>query len=191
MDNVDRLVRLTNNLLNFEKLESGKMTMVFNVCNMQRILREVIQFMKVSSGKHGVELIPEIPEPALEVFCDEDKLKEVFLNLLDNSLKYSPAGGRIWLRLKPGAERVSIEVEDEGIGIKKEEQAKIFEIFSRGTPPGLAWVGGTGVGLAVCKWIVDLHKGKITVDSAPGKGTTFRVELPSYLQLNPGKATRL
>jgi signal transduction histidine kinase len=179
MSNVDRLARLTKNLLNFEKLESGKMEMVFHSHDLRHAVEEVSQFIQVSARKKGVKLGLEIPGHPIWATCDEDKIKEVLLNLVDNSLKYSSSGGQVWIRLKQNEEEtVLLEVEDKGIGIKKEEQEKVFEIFRRGSPPGLARVGGAGVGLAVCKWIVDLHHGEITVDSDPGKGTCFRLELP-------------
>jgi signal transduction histidine kinase len=177
-DNVDRLARLINNVLDYERLESGKMKMVFEKTNINQLINDVHQFMQMVAKKKNIQLLLALPEAPLFATCDSDKLREVMINLIDNGLKFTPSGGKITIRLSQLNNQVKIEVEDTGMGIKKEEQDKIYEMFSRGSGHLALKIGGFGVGLAVCKLIVIQHQGEISVESMPGKGTTFHLLIP-------------
>jgi two-component system sensor histidine kinase ResE len=110
--------------------------------------------------------------------CDADKVKEVLINLLDNAMKHTPKGGNIWVRVTAQLDTVSLEVEDTGTGIRKEDQEKIFIIFRQANFAGKVKIPGFGIGLAVCKLLVDLQGGTISVESEPGHGTKFTIQLP-------------
>ena len=110
---------------------------------------------------------------------DEFRLRQMLLNLIDNAVKYTPEGGRIWLSLEREGGYAKISVRDTGIGIPKEEVPKIFERFYRVDKARSRRMGGSGLGLSIVKWIVEAHKGRIEVESELGKGSCFTVWLPA------------
>jgi signal transduction histidine kinase len=110
--------------------------------------------------------------------CDENKLRQVLVNLVDNAVKYSPGGGRVEIRLRGEPGRCLIEVADGGLGIPSDEQDRIFEKFYRLDPQQKHGIGGSGLGLYICRELVERMDGHLTVDSEPGRGSTFTVELP-------------
>jgi two-component system, OmpR family, phosphate regulon sensor histidine kinase PhoR len=117
-----------------------------------------------------------VPVPAL--VGDRGRLAQVLDNLVSNALKFTPEGGRVEVRTSTTDDYVYLEVEDSGIGIPAAEQPRLFERFFRAASATERAIPGTGLGLAIVKAIVEAHAGRIEVVSAPGKGTTFRVELP-------------
>jgi two-component system phosphate regulon sensor histidine kinase PhoR len=112
---------------------------------------------------------------------DENLLKEVFINLIDNSIKYTPAGGTIMIGSLRGEEETIIYVKDNGFGIPAENLSRIFERFYRVDKGRSREMGGTGLGLSIVKHIVERHGGKVSVASEPGKGSEFRVVIPDNL----------
>lgn len=177
--NVDRLGRLINNILDFTRLETGKMEMEFAPTDMGALLREVCELMKMEAGQKGVELSLKESEPAITAECDADKMKTVAINLVHNAIKFTPEKGRVKVRLGlPGQGRVRIEVEDDGVGIPENEQEVIFRMFHQASSTGVLKSGGSGVGLAVCQFIVERHDGTLTVASRPGEGSCFTVTFP-------------
>lgn len=177
--NVDRLVNLVNEVLDFSKLDSGKMKMNFKPSNVNELVKEVYYFMNQSAKKRKIEFNMSLPQENLTAICDADKIKAVIINLVDNALKFTKEKGTVDLRLGAKLDNVQIEVCDTGIGIKKEDQKKIFEMFSQVTSNGYLTPGGSGLGLTICKKIIDYHKGNIFVESMYGKGSRFVVELSS------------
>jgi signal transduction histidine kinase len=115
----------------------------------------------------------------LPVMGDEDALRRVIDILLDNALKYTPTPGKVTLSAKQATGFVTVSVEDTGIGIASQDQVKIFERFYRVDKARSRELGGAGLGLAIAQWIVHLHKGSITVNSQPGKGSVFQLHLPA------------
>ncbi len=182
-NNVDRLTRLINNILDYSQVDSGKMNFVFEEIDLCRLLEEAVLIMRPLMDKRKISFSLQIPSEALRIQCDADKIEQVIINLLDNAVKYSESGGRIALSLFPGRDprKVTIVVEDHGIGIKENDQNKVFEMFSRSDYREVARVTGFGVGLAVCKYIIDQHLGQITVTSTYRKGSRFEVTLPTDL----------
>jgi PAS domain S-box-containing protein len=118
------------------------------------------------------------------VVCDQDKLRQVLTNLIDNAVKYSPDGGNVEIRLDTENGKCLIEVEDEGLGIPSSELERIFEKFYRLDPQQTRGVGGSGLGLYICRELVERMNGRLEVDSEPGKGSKFRVALPDGTLVN-------
>jgi signal transduction histidine kinase len=118
------------------------------------------------------------PDGSPRIVCDENKLRQVLVNLLDNAIKYSPGGGRVEIRLRRETSHCLIEVVDDGLGIPMDERNRIFEKFYRLDPQQTKGVGGSGLGLYICRELVERMNGQLTVASEPGRGSTFTVELP-------------
>jgi signal transduction histidine kinase len=114
----------------------------------------------------------------VSIRCDENKLRQVLVNLVDNAVKYSPDGGRVELRVRSSNGSCLIEVADEGLGIPPDEYDRIFEKFYRLDPQQTQGVGGSGLGLYICRELVERMDGSLRVESEPGKGSRFTVELP-------------
>jgi two-component system phosphate regulon sensor histidine kinase PhoR len=130
----------------------------------------------------------ELVEGDLTLTADEEALQTIVNNLIDNGLKYTAAGGRVWVRSLLGAGTIAIEVEDTGVGIAEAELTRIFERFYRVDKARSRALGGTGLGLSIVKHLVQAHGGAVSVVSTPGKGSTFRVELPRTLAPKKRKA---
>jgi signal transduction histidine kinase len=130
------------------------------------------------AARHGIRLEQEI-DPRLGSFtADERKFKQILLNLLSNSIKFTPAHGRIAVKAVPAQRAVEISVSDTGAGIAPEDQEIIFEEFRQVKSSGAGRIEGTGLGLALTRKFVELHGGKIRVESEPGQGATFAFTLP-------------
>ncbi|HSA59960.1 MAG TPA: MASE1 domain-containing protein [bacterium] len=178
-NNVVRLTRLINNVLDYSKLESGKMDVFFERTNMSQLIRETCDLMKLAMQNKGISFSLDLPSEPLFAVCDPDKIKQVVINLLDNAVKFTDKGGTIVAGLRSSDRHVLIDVKDTGIGIKEEDQEKIFEMF--GQASGKIKRRGSGVGLAVCRLIVGQHKGRILVDSRHGRGSRLTVAFPDSL----------
>jgi PAS domain S-box-containing protein len=173
--NVDRLARLIGNVLDFSRLESGKMEMIFVKISLIELLNEVYNFMKPAVQKKDLEFSLELPSEAVTAVCDADKIKQIVINLVDNAVKFTPPHERIVIRLTEEGEKARIDVEDTGIGIKKEDQKRIFEMFAQAEDRRGGKIRGTGIGLALCKKIIEQHGGEIRVESELGKGSRFSI----------------
>lgn len=175
---IDRLSRLVGDLLLMAQAESGKLPLMLEPVEIDDLLFEVFEEMKVlSDGEHNIR-IGNI-QPAI-VTGDRDRLKQVFLNLGSNAIKFSPEAGLILLSLYVRSNWVQIIVSDEGPGIPKEELGWLFERFYRGDKARSRAKQdvGFGLGLPIAYWIVRNHRGRIDVETIDGKGTTFSVWLP-------------
>jgi signal transduction histidine kinase len=120
-----------------------------------------------------------VPSVVPKVHGDGERTRQVLLNLIDNAIKYSPSGGRIDVRLTTVGDHLRFSVHDEGVGIPVGEQERIFDKFYRLDPDQRRGIGGTGLGLYICRELVRSMHGRIWVDSEPGKGTMFAFELPA------------
>jgi signal transduction histidine kinase len=127
----------------------------------------------------GIQFDVEPAEPAVFLVADRDRVTQVLTNLVENAMKYSPDGGRIQLGVEPVGGNVRFRVHDEGLGIPVDEHARIFDKFYRLDPDQRRGIGGTGLGLYICRELIRSMHGRIWVDSEPGKGTTFAFELPA------------
>jgi len=175
---VNRLTRMVGDLLLMTQAETGRLPLFMEPVEIDDLIFEVFEEMKVlSDGKHNIQ-ITNI-EPVI-VTADRDRLKQVFLNLGVNAVKYTPSGKRIWLGMSVEEGWVAVTISDEGRGIPKAEVGLIFERFYRGDKSRKRDVkdGGFGLGLPIAYWIVRSHGGRIDVDTEVGVGTTFTVWLP-------------
>jgi len=172
---VGAMSRLVTDLLLLAQADAG-VKLEFQPVELDTLLLDVYrQAQRLSQGVR-VKLGEE--DQAL-VMGDPDRLRQLLLNLVDNALKYTPPGGEVTLSLQREPGWVCISVADTGIGIPPEDLPHIFERFYRSDKARTRGKGGTGLGLAIAKWIAEAHNGRITVESAPGKGSTFTVWLPS------------
>ena len=175
---VDRLSRLVGDLLLLAQAESGKLPLEYRPVELDTILLEILQQMRMITGERLQLQITEIDQ--VQVIGDRDRLKQVFLNIIGNAIQYTPAGGRITLELRKIGDRAQIVISDTGIGISSQDLPHIFERFYRGEKSRKRSTAnaGFGLGLSIAYWIVVSHHGTIEVDSTAGKGTTFIVWLP-------------
>ena len=178
-DEADRLTRMVGDLLLLAQAESGKIPLSMNPVEVDSLVLEVFQEMRVlSQGKVTLKLT-EIDQ--VQVHGDRDRLKQVFLNLISNAIHYTPQGGEVVVSMGKVDEQVYVTVRDTGPGIPAEDLPHIFERFYRGEKSRTrSKASGFGLGLSIAYWIVEHHGGKITVESEPGHGTTFRVNLPVF-----------
>jgi PAS domain S-box-containing protein len=175
--NTTRLTELINDLLEIERLESGRIEFEFAELDLAEVLENVARSLHVNAEQKGLEFLTEIPS-GLKVRGDRERLAQVFLNLLSNAIKYTPAG-TVELRAHQEDDAVVVEVRDTGIGISESDLQKLFQKFFRSDNPYVRKVGGTGLGLSIAKAIVERHGGTITVTSQLGQGSTFTVRLPA------------
>ncbi len=175
----DRMHRLIDSLLNLSKMELGQMPMKMSEkVSVKRILSETVRTFHNLAEKKSISIQEEVESDLKEVCGDEDRLREVFDNLVSNALKYTPRGGTIWIRAKNNSKKVEIKIEDTGIGMRKEDLCKIFEPFQHLRRSGLEGEESTGLGLALVRKIIDAHGGEVQVESVLGKGSIFMVLLP-------------
>jgi PAS domain S-box-containing protein len=172
-----RLARIVNDILWASGLDSGRMSIVIESCDAAALAGRVVEAVRTHAPP-GVELAFEAPEGLPPVAADPDKLRQVLTNLVDNAVKYSPDGGRVHVTLTQTGNRIRFRVEDQGLGIPPAEQARIFEKFFRLDPDLTRGVGGTGLGLYICRELVQRMHGRIWVVSDGRRGSTFTVELP-------------
>jgi two-component system, OmpR family, phosphate regulon sensor histidine kinase PhoR len=172
-----RLSRLTDNLLRLASLESAQVTFEPKPFRLDKQLRRLILACEPQWAAKSIELEVSLEEVA--VTGDEDLLSQVWLNLLHNSIKFTPEGGRICVALERQGEAVACRVADSGIGIPAEDQARVFERFYKADKARERSKEGSGLGLAIAQRIVELHHGTIMLESAPGAGSAFTVSLPA------------
>jgi signal transduction histidine kinase len=170
-----RLAGLAGDFLDVQLLEGGGMTLNRAPVDVADLAREQARLFFSHSDTHRLHL--DVPDEPVVVDGDRDRLAQVVGNLYSNAIKYSPAGGQIRVELRGNGDRVTLSVEDEGMGIAPEDQERVFDKFFRSAEAASA-IGGTGLGLAVAREIVETHGGSIEVRSEPGEGSRFRIALP-------------
>ena len=171
--NVAVLMRLVSEILDFRKVQNGKMKLHLSDFDLIECMQQWIGLFTVSAQKKNINLQLEAPK-TIPMRADHDKLERICYNLLSNAMKYTPNGGKITFSATVEGDKVKIEVSDNGIGIAAEEQAYIFNRFYQAKNAGQ----GTGIGLALVKAFTDLHHGEATVESKEGEGSRFTIVLP-------------
>ena len=178
-ESVNRLVELVNDLLNIDRIESGRMEFTFVPTNIVDILHTILADVMPQLDRKDIRAEFK-PEPNLpELKLDQGSMRIVFQNLVENAIHYTPQKGLITVRAVAEGNAVRVSVKDTGIGIPHSQQKSIFGRFFRATNAVLAQPDGSGLGLYIVKQIVERHKGKIWFESDEGKGTTFHVVLPT------------
>ncbi|MFQ3613050.1 MAG: ATP-binding protein, partial [Cyanobacteriota bacterium] len=172
-----RLIKLINDILDLERLESGKVSLNLQICPIEEVLSRSIETVQMVAEQDNIQIEFEA-QPSLQVQGDPDLLIQVFTNLLSNAIKFSPKSGKIWLYTNQEGEQVHIRVQDQGRGIPVDKLEHIFERFQQVDASDARKKGGSGLGLAICRLIVQQHGGRIWAESEPEKGSIFHVCLP-------------
>ena len=176
----ERLVRMVNDVLDLQKIEAGVMHFERRAQPLLPVAGHALDAMQGYADQLGVTLRLECREPArqLAAAIDRDRLVQVLTNLLSNAIKFSPRGGLVTLVLEEHEGSARLSVRDQGAGIPPEFQARVFQRFAQADGADTRQQGGTGLGLSIAKSLVEEHGGRIGFETAPGEGTTFRVDLP-------------
>jgi GAF domain-containing protein len=177
------LLSLINEILDLSKVEAGRMELEVATFDLPLAIDNARTFVRERATKHGINLDVTVDERLGDFVGDERKIKQVLLNLLSNAVKFTPEGGRIGIKATQADGSVEISVSDTGIGIAPEDQPKIFEEFRQVGSDYAHKVEGTGLGLTLAKKFVELHGGRIWVESEIGKGSTFSFSLPERSSL--------
>jgi signal transduction histidine kinase len=175
---VRHLTRISQNLLFLARGESGRVTLSFANLDLGRFVSETVRDLLPSAADRGLELTVSAPDVVVYVFADGGRLQQVMHNLIENALRYTEAGGAIHVRVAAAPGEALIEVSDTGVGIPEADLPFVFERFFRSKRSRRVHPAGSGLGLSIVRWIVEAHKGRVTVESAVGKGSTFTVRLP-------------
>jgi PAS domain S-box-containing protein len=177
--NAVRLIGLINDILDLERLEGGRLEMEFEATETSPIVRRALEAVQSFADQAGVSLVAE--PASVRVRADADRLVQVLVNLLSNAVKFSPAGGTVMVRVVPGPSMAEFQVEDRGRGVPPALREAIFERYRQVEASDSRRKGGVGLGLAICKSIVEQHGGSIGVRDAEGAGSTFwfRISLAS------------
>ncbi|MCX5698320.1 MAG: HAMP domain-containing sensor histidine kinase [Candidatus Omnitrophica bacterium] len=176
---IERKVRLVNGLLDLHKIEAGVIEVKRNRLNLAEISGRQIKELQTLADKKNIKIIKEFLDESLSVWGDEDKLSQAIVNLLSNGIKFTPENGTVTLKIYPDDKFVKLECIDTGPGIPDDKIGVLFNKFERLN----ATKEGTGLGLAITKDIVEMHKGKVLVESQVGKGSKFIIILPRDLRL--------
>ncbi len=174
----ERLSHLIDNILDFSKMEEGQKVFHFEKADIIPVVKDIVESFQNQTASQGFNISLSIPEPLPEMVFDREAMEQVMNNLLDNACKYSGGSRKIEVDLLTKGSWVIIDVRDYGIGIRKEDQDKIFSRFYRAGEELTQTVKGSGIGLTIVKQIVEAHNGTIDVESEPGKGSIFRIRLP-------------
>lgn len=175
------LLLLINQILDMAKVEAGKMKLSLSEISMKDLLNEISLLVADMLSKNRLEMLLEIADDLPDIQADELKVKEVIYNLLSNAVKFTPEGGNLSIKAKRLGDEIEIVVSDTGIGIASENMEKIFEGFFRVDTPYSRVTEGTGLGLPISKKLVELHGGKLSVESEGlNRGTSIRFTLPVY-----------
>ncbi len=180
--NIERLIRLVNDILDLERMKSGKITIQPVDCNLKQLLIQATETMQPMATKAQVKL--EVDPYDVVMRVDPDRMLQTLTNLLSNAIKFTEPGGKIWLKAGVKGDRCLIAVKDTGRGIPADKLHSIFERFQQVDASDSRSKGGTGLGLAICRHIVERHHGKIWVESVLGKGSIFYIYLPLAAAMN-------
>ncbi len=172
--NAAMMDRLITDLLEVERMETGGVQLNLSKQSIESLLEDCENLFGIIARKKSIELKMSVVNGPLFAIFDQERISQVLSNLVGNALKFTPAGGRVSLEARPAAEKVEITVADTGPGIPVGEQNKIFEKFSQIDKSSRQ---GLGLGLYISRWIIGAHGGKISLQSSPGKGTSFSFEI--------------
>jgi heavy metal sensor kinase len=178
LEEIDKLKRLIDQVLTLARAEAGEIRLTAEAIDLDQLTAALVDSLEPVAQAKGVALRFERAGDPVVVVGDPSWLERLVLNLVDNAIKFTPTAGVITVRASRDGESARLAVRDTGIGIRPELMPHIFERFFRADPARSSGVDGVGLGLSLAQWIVDRHQGRISVDSEPGKGSTFTVLLP-------------
>jgi PAS domain S-box-containing protein len=182
-DNAQRLSRIINSLLNVSTMESGGLNLQTSVVDISKLIKDTVSDYKSVALEKGICLDCEVPQETVNIRLDPDRAVEILTNLISNSLKFTPEGGWVKVICTKQNEEILVSVRDSGVGIAQEDIPRLFDKFTqfgREAGPGEK---GTGLGLAIVKKLVEMHNGRIEVESEMDKGTTVNISLPFMVGL--------
>ena len=172
-----QLNKRTNELFDVAKSEMGMMVLEKHSLDPLQLLGDLVDYVTPDAARRGLSLELEAPPSLRHLWADEDRLRQIVLNLLDNALKFTPSGGKVIVKAWEKANDLAVEVQDTGLGISREEKKWLFEPYRR-LEKDAEYSGGLGLGLALFKMFVELHDGRVWVKSKKGKGSTFGFSIP-------------
>jgi two-component system, OmpR family, phosphate regulon sensor histidine kinase PhoR len=172
------LVQMVNELLDLAKVEQGPAPLYLADIDLTTVIRSTLERIRLFAERQGVTLAAELPGDLPLIRGDEERLGQLLINLLHNAVKFSPEGGAVAVHARPDDREVVVSVVDHGVGIPRQEVARIFERFYKVDKARVRGAGGTGLGLSIARHIVDGHGGRIWVESEEGRGSTFSFALP-------------
>lgn len=179
-NNCERLIRLINDILDSEKIESGKMHLDLQVVDIKLLVQQALAAIDGFAGQHHVQVVLQAPDEPLQVRLDSDRMIQVLTNLLSNAVKFSPPQSAVQVRLLRVAQGVRVEVADHGPGVPEEFRSRIFQKFSQADSSDTRQKGGTGLGLNISRVLVEKMGGHIGFSSKAGAGATFFFEMPEW-----------
>jgi heavy metal sensor kinase len=177
LEEIDRIAHLVDGLLLLARADAGVLRMDRRPVDLAQLVEEVLGQARILADARSIHLRLAAAEP-VSIQGDHAHLRRLLLNLVDNGIKYTPPGGQVTISLKSEGRWASMQVEDTGIGIPAEDQARIFQRFYRSAEARWRGEGGTGLGLCIARSIAEAHRGRIEIESTPGRGSTFTVFLP-------------
>ncbi|HSJ50632.1 MAG TPA: ATP-binding protein [Actinomycetota bacterium] len=174
----ERLGRMVDQLLELSRLESGDVPLRREPVSLAPLVARVLSEVRVTRGRSDIELSDEVPDDLPTVYADAERVYQVLFNLLDNAVRFTPSGGHVRVSAAGHNGAVDVAVADTGPGISAEHLPRLFDRFYRVDTSRSRDEGGTGIGLAIARSVVEAHGGRIWAESEPGKGSTFTFELP-------------
>ncbi len=175
----DRLTKIVEDLLILSRIESKEFKLKLETFSLQDLVDDVIDFVKEAAEKKKISISRDEISSSMSIDADRNYIEQVLINLLDNAIKYTPEGGKVIVSaVEKDSKDIQFSVEDNGIGIPKEDLSRIFERFYRVDKGRSKELGGTGLGLSIVKHLVQAHGGRVWVESQLGKGSTFYFTLP-------------
>ncbi len=181
-----RLGELVNDVLDLQRIESGRAVLRFSPVHLPELVKETMELFSTSGGQHRIR--DEVPAGFPPVQADAEAVRQILRNLVSNALKYSPEGGEIRIGVREDQGQALVWVSDQGMGIPPELLPHVFSRFYRAPESVARKIGGTGLGLAVVKGLVEAHHGAVWVESTPGKGSIFSFTVPFAHQAQTAEA---
>ena len=178
LEEINRMTFLIEDLLLLSKSDLGEIPLKADSLDFNDLIKELHRKTQLLATDKNIEVQLHCTDEQIVLYADNLRMRQVFLNLLTNAIKYTPDDGTITIDVTATGELVTIAITDTGIGMEEKHLANIFNRFYRINKTDNRYDGGTGLGLSIVKWIVDAHQGSITVTSAPAKGSTFTVTFP-------------
>jgi signal transduction histidine kinase len=180
-DSTSSLQRLIDDLLEFSRMEAGQIKLKPEIISLYEVANTAVERLLPLAQESKLELLNSIPDTMALIEADPLRIGQVLTNLVSNACKFTPAGGRILISARDLGESIQVSVQDTGIGIPEEEQPKVFQRFYQVDSSATRAYRGAGLGLTICKFIVEYHRGRIWVESKSGEGSTFHFILPKLL----------